>query len=101
MTLVYPTTPSKVVAQFRDHLRRLPRTKDQKVVAIIDSISSMPAILLPWKEMVQVCKEEGVMSLIDASHSIGQELNIDLGKADPDFWISVSGRAPGLPNSAC
>lgn len=40
--------------------------------------------------MVQVCKEEGVMSVIDAAHSIGQELNLDLNKADPDFWISVS-----------
>jgi selenocysteine lyase/cysteine desulfurase len=71
-------------------LRRLPRKTGQRVVAIIDSIISNPGILLPWKEMVQVCKEEGVMSVIDAAHSIGQELNLDLNKADPDFWISVS-----------
>ncbi|KAJ6601260.1 pyridoxal phosphate-dependent transferase [Mycena vulgaris] len=88
LTLVFPTTPSQVVAQFRDHLRHLPRKEDQKVFAIIDSIISMPAILLPWKEIVQVCKEEGVMSVVDAAHSIGQELNLDLSKADPDFWIS-------------
>lgn len=89
LTFEFPTTPSKVIAQFRDHLKRLPRKKDQKIVAIIDSIVSMPALLLPWKEMVQICKEEGVMSLIDAAHSIGQEPNLDLNKADPDFWISV------------
>ncbi|KAJ7919311.1 PLP-dependent transferase [Mycena leptocephala] len=88
LTLVFPTTPAKVVSQFRDHLRRLPRKTGQRVVAIIDSIISNPGILLPWKEMVQVCKEEGVMSVIDAAHSIGQELNLDLNKADPDFWIS-------------
>ncbi|KAJ7601323.1 pyridoxal phosphate-dependent transferase [Mycena rosella] len=88
LTLTFPTTASKVVALFRDHLRRLPRKNDQKVVAIIDSIISMPAILLPWKEMVQVCKEEGVMSLIDAAHSIGQEPSLDLSTADPDFWVS-------------
>ncbi|KAJ7762384.1 pyridoxal phosphate-dependent transferase [Mycena maculata] len=88
LTLVFPTTPSKVITQFREHLKHLPRKNGQKVVAIIDSIISMPAILLPWKEIVQVCKEEDVMSLIDAAHSIGQEPNLDLNKADPDFWIS-------------
>ncbi|KAJ7242575.1 PLP-dependent transferase [Mycena haematopus] len=90
ITLAFPTTPAQIIIQFRDHLRHLTR-KDrdgQKVVAIIDSISSVPAILLPWKEMVQVCKEEHVMSLIDAAHSIGQETNLDLNKADPDFWVS-------------
>ncbi|KAJ7146317.1 pyridoxal phosphate-dependent transferase [Mycena epipterygia] len=86
--LVFPTTPSKVVALFRDHLRHLPRKNGQKVVAIIDTIISLPAILLPWREMVQVCKEEGVTSVVDAAHSIGQEPNIDLHKTDPDFWIS-------------
>ncbi|KAJ7492082.1 PLP-dependent transferase [Mycena latifolia] len=89
LALTFPTTPAKVVAQFRAHLRGLPARKNgQKVVAIIDSIISLPAILLPWKEMVQVCKEEGVTSLVDAAHAIGQEPNLDLSKADPDFWVS-------------
>jgi hypothetical protein len=90
ITLTFPTTPAQVITQFRDHLRRLPRKADQKTVAIIDSIISVPGILLLWKEMVQVCKTEGVMSVIDAAHSIGQETNLDLNTADPDFWTSVS-----------
>ena len=40
--------------------------------------------------MVQICKEEGVWSVIDAAHSIGQEVDLDLAKAEPDFWVSVS-----------
>lgn len=87
-TLKFPTAPAEIVDEFRAHLRSLPRGNGQKVVAIIDSIISLPAVLLPWKEMVQVCKEEGVMSLIDAAHSIGQEPNLDLSKAQPDFWVS-------------
>lgn len=31
------------------------------------------------------------MSLVDAAHSIGQQVGINLGKTDPDFWVSVSG----------
>ncbi|KAJ7837375.1 PLP-dependent transferase [Mycena olivaceomarginata] len=71
---------STVLAQFRDHLRRLPRKDGQKIVAIIDSIASLPALLLPWKEMVQICKEESVLSIIDAAHSIGQEINLNCHK---------------------
>ncbi|KAJ7361135.1 pyridoxal phosphate-dependent transferase [Mycena albidolilacea] len=88
VALTFPASSAKVLAQFRDHLRRLPRKDGQKIVAIIDSIASLPALLLPWKEMVQICKEESVLSLIDAAHSIGQEINLDLNKADPDFWTS-------------
>jgi selenocysteine lyase/cysteine desulfurase len=94
VALTFPTSSAKVLAQFRDHLRRLPRKDGQKIVAIIDSIASLPALLLPWKEMVQICKEESVLSIIDAAHSIGQEINLDLNKADPDFWTSVC--APSL-----
>ena len=56
---------------------------------MIDSIVSTPGILMPWQEMVKVCKEENVWSVIDAAHSIGQELHINLSEAQPDFWVSV------------
>lgn len=48
--------------------------KKNKFVAVIDSIVSNPGVLLPWKELVQICKEEGIWSVIDAAHSIGQEV---------------------------
>ena len=56
---------------------------------MIDSISSTPGVHMPWKEMVRICREEGVWSVIDGAHSIGQELDINLSKANPDFWVSV------------
>lgn len=39
--------------------------------------------------MVALCRERGVLTVIDAAHSIGQEPNINLSDADPDFWASV------------
>ena len=47
-----------------------------RFVAVIDSISSMPGIYMPWKELVAICKEEGLWSIIDAAHSIGQEVSV-------------------------
>ncbi|KAH9930085.1 PLP-dependent transferase [Fomitopsis serialis] len=62
--------------------------KGNKIVAVIDSIISNPGMALPWKELAQICKEEGVWSVIDGAHSIGQELDINLSAAKPDFFIS-------------
>jgi hypothetical protein len=44
---------------------------------------------MPWREMVKICKRQGVWSVVDAAHSIGQEVGLDLTSAEPDFWLSV------------
>ncbi|KAJ6492811.1 PLP-dependent transferase [Mycena vitilis] len=84
----WPTSHAAIISGFRAHLQSIPRHTGQKVVAMIDSITSTPGALMPWKALVQICKDHGVYSVIDGAHSIGQEMNIDLGKADPDFWVS-------------
>lgn len=90
--LTFPMTHAEIVAAFRAKIKEIkkdhPKTafdilptdtklegKGNRMVAIIDSISSNPGMYQPWKEMVKVCKEEGVWSLIDAAHSIGQEVS--------------------------
>ena len=98
--MTFPMSHASILEQFRDHLRSLKQRSSpsdvpansatNKTVVIIDSIASCPGVYMPWKEMVQVCKEEGAYSVIDAAHSLGQEVGINLEKADPDFWVSVS-----------
>ncbi|KAH9841154.1 pyridoxal phosphate-dependent transferase [Rhodofomes roseus] len=93
--LHFPESYSSMSSRFRDHLRSLKVKQAQsdgdaskKIVVIMDSVPCAPAVLMPWKEMVQICKEEGAWSLVDAAHSIGQEIGLDVTKAAPDFWIS-------------
>lgn len=88
-TVTFPTTRAAIVARFQEHLCALPRIKGKKIVAIIDSFVSTPGVLMPWQDMVKACKEEHVWSVIDAAHSIGQEPDINLSEAQPDFWVSV------------
>ena len=96
--LEFPTTHAEIISSWRKYIKSIPRAKPsdvnankpQNIVAVIDSIASNPGVLLPWKEMVQVCKEEGIWTVIDAAHSIGQELNIEVEKSGCDFWVSVS-----------
>ncbi|PSR75560.1 hypothetical protein PHLCEN_2v9040 [Hermanssonia centrifuga] len=101
----FPMSHEAIVDSFRAKVRELkqkhhntqfdiiPRDKDltgkgNRFVAVIDSITSVPGVRLPWKTLVQICREEGIWSVIDAAHSIGQELNLELSSAQPDFWVS-------------
>lgn len=59
-----------------------PAARRNKIVAVLDSITANPGALMPWQEMVRVAREEGVWTVIDAAHSIGQEvcvLRLDAG----------------------
>ncbi|TFK37412.1 pyridoxal phosphate-dependent transferase [Crucibulum laeve] len=98
--LKFPTTHAEIISNFREHIRSLPKPEGSKRVAVIDSIVSNPGVLLPWKELVKICKEEGVWSLVDAAHSIGQEVGINLTEAAPDFWISAYQITYCLPQNA-
>ncbi|KAJ2914320.1 hypothetical protein MD484_g6096, partial [Candolleomyces efflorescens] len=85
-----PLSQEEIAQQFKAFIQS-PEAKvgpNNKRVAIIDSIISNPGALLPWKEITKICKEENVWSVIDAAHSIGQELDINLSEAQPDFWVS-------------
>ncbi|EMD33519.1 hypothetical protein CERSUDRAFT_118090 [Gelatoporia subvermispora B] len=106
---IFPMTHAEIVDRFRARIREIKQLHPDsafsyaysetdaaaafapgknKFVAVIDSITANPGALMPWQEMVKICREEGVYSVIDAAHSIGQEPNINLGEADPDFWVS-------------
>ena len=87
--LKFPSSHAEILENWQKHIKNLPRHPDQRVVAVIDAIVSNPGVLLPWEEMVKICREEGIISVIDAAHSIGQQVGLKLNESDPDFWISV------------
>ncbi|KAF9483081.1 lolT-1 [Pholiota conissans] len=88
INVLFPTTHAEIIEVFKKHVKANPALPNKKRVAVIDSIVSNPGVTLPWKELVKICKEEGIFSVIDAAHSIGQEVGVNLKESDPDFWIS-------------
>ena len=61
-----------------------------KIVVIVDALTSVPGLLMPWERVVEFCRnQENTWSLIDAAHAIGQIVEIDLNKTQPDFFVSV------------
>ncbi|KAJ3820741.1 pyridoxal phosphate-dependent transferase [Lentinula raphanica] len=96
--LQLPLSHSSIIGQFKQHLNSLQTEMEAtsrsagtplgKIVVIIESITSSPGILMPWQEMVRICRDENVWSVVDAAHSLGQEVDLDIGVVDPDFWLT-------------
>ncbi|PVF97291.1 PLP-dependent transferase [Serendipita vermifera] len=87
ITLTFPTTPQAIITLLRNHLLNLERKPTSNVVALIDGIISVPGARLPWEDLVRVCKEFGVTSVVDAAHVMGQ-IPLDVQRAEPDFLVS-------------
>ena len=85
--LTYPITDNEVVARFEETVRSVKNAGQTPRVAIFDTISSMPGVLMPWERLVEVCKKEGVLSLVDGAHGAGH-LDMDITGTQPDFLVT-------------
>ncbi|KAG8161452.1 hypothetical protein KVR01_008439 [Diaporthe batatas] len=79
-----PCSDAEILTAFRNTiLAQNGRAK----LAILDTITSLPAVRLPFEEMTSIARDLGVMTLIDAAHGIGH-LPLDIKALDPDFLTS-------------
>lgn len=82
-----PLHPEELVTKFVDALRA---ARDEGLnirAAVFETIVSMPGVRFPFERLVEVCRAEGVLSLIDGAHGIGH-IPLDLGTLQPDFFTS-------------
>jgi isopenicillin-N epimerase len=54
-------------------------------LVVVDAVTSVTAVVMPFAEVVAGCRELGVPCLVDAAHAPGL-LPVDLGALDPDYW---------------
>jgi selenocysteine lyase/cysteine desulfurase len=54
-------------------------------IVVLDYISSVPPILMPVKELIQVCHRHGALVFVDGAHTPGQ-LQLDLDHLGADFY---------------
>ncbi|KAA8536689.1 hypothetical protein F0562_029167 [Nyssa sinensis] len=78
----------EIITEFRKALER-GKSKGRKVrLAVIDHITSMPSVVIPVKELVKICRDEGVDQIfVDAAHAIGA-IKVDMKDIGADFYTS-------------
>lgn len=78
----------EIVSEFRKALER-GKVDGRKVrLAVIDHVSSMPSVVIPVKELVKICRDEGVDQVfVDAAHGIGC-VDLDMKEIGADFYTS-------------
>ena len=87
VTLNYPMSSDQVVEAYYNAILE-GKEKGPVVLAFFDAVSSMPACRLPWERLVKLCKDNNIMSFVDAAHCIGLLESISLSRVQPDFFVS-------------
>ncbi|KAI3445481.1 hypothetical protein Pfo_002146 [Paulownia fortunei] len=79
---------SEIVSEFQKALQ-MGKANGRKIrLAVIDHITSMPCVIVPVKELVRMCRDEGVDRIfIDGAHTIGN-VEIDVKDIGADFYTS-------------
>ncbi|KAL6939094.1 hypothetical protein ACO0OL_000718 [Hanseniaspora opuntiae] len=92
--LTFPLTTKEIVAKFEHYFKNL--SCKGKVYCLFDCISSMPGVVMPYIELIKLCKKYNVVQVIDGAHAPGQVDLKFLDKLKPDFftgnlhkWVSV------------
>lgn len=87
ISVKYPISDDDLVERYHSSIKAAKNAGKRVRIGIFDTISSMPGVKVPWERLVEMCKKEGVLSLVDAAHSVGQ-IQLDLAKMQPDFFVS-------------
>lgn len=83
----WPCEDDELITKFEETVKAIRESGRNPRLAIIDTISSLPGMRLPYEELVRKCTELDVLSFIDGAHGIGQ-IKIDLTATQPSFFTS-------------
>ncbi|OWP00692.1 aminotransferase family protein (LolT) [Marssonina coronariae] len=86
--ITYPLEDAEIVRAFVARLRAVRAAGKRVRLAMFDTVLTFPGARFPWEELVRICREEGVWSLVDGAHGIGHIDLAHVGETSPDFFVS-------------
>ncbi|KAL4910062.1 hypothetical protein BDW74DRAFT_173529 [Aspergillus multicolor] len=84
---VFPLRRGELLRRFRGVLESVRGEGLTPKLAVFETVVSNPGIRFPFEELARVCREEGVLSLVDGAHGVGM-IRLDLEKLGVDFFTS-------------
>lgn len=82
-----PCTHEVIISALRQTIRDARKDGLNIQACVFETITSMPAARFPFEKITTTCKEEGILSIIDGAHGVGQ-IPLNLGELNPDFFVS-------------
>ena len=83
----FPVEDDWLVSAFAAKIDEVERAGGTVKLAVFDTVVSAPGVRLPFERLTALCRERGVLSLVDGAHGIGH-VKLDLGALDADFFVS-------------
>jgi len=83
--LTFPTTKDKIIDLVKQELAK--HQLGEIKLASFSHIVSTPAVILPVKELIELCHQHGAMVLIDGAHTLGN-IPINVAELNADFYLS-------------
>lgn len=87
VSYIHPVTHEELVELFVEEVKKARAEGLRVKVALFDVVASVPGIRFPFEKLVEVCRDEGILSCVDGAHGIGM-VPLNLGKLQPDFFVS-------------
>lgn len=84
---IFPLGEGEMVRKFRGVIESVRQEGLTPKLAVFETVVSNPGIRFPFEDVTRVCREEGVLSLIDGAHGVGM-IDLDLGRLGADFFTS-------------
>lgn len=82
-----PCTHPDILNAFSQTISRVLYEGYTPKVAVFDTIVSKPGVRFPFERLTKMCKEYGILSMIDGGHGVGQ-IPVNLSQLDADFFVS-------------
>ncbi|KAJ5380501.1 uncharacterized protein N7496_002929 [Penicillium cataractarum] len=95
----FPIAESELEQRFRDVVQKTRADGLTVRAAVFDAIVSNPGVRFPFERFTAICREEGILSVIDGAHGIGH-IHLDMDKLQPDFFVSNCHKWLYTPRSA-
>ncbi|KXN66492.1 PLP-dependent transferase [Conidiobolus coronatus NRRL 28638] len=76
-----------LVKAFEDTINQIESQGKKVKLAIIDAITSLPAIIQPYERITKLVQERGGLALVDAAHAFGH-IKLNIEQLKPDFLIT-------------
>ena len=83
----FPTSSQDIVSRFAATIAKVKALGLRPKIALLETVVSIPAMRMPFEQLLEICRGEKVMSLVDGAHSVGQ-FRINMGALQPDFFVA-------------